>query len=250
MSSELGKIIADFQTSLAGKIAIGGTTGSLLSVTDDDGVILPDGRYFFTIDGDNSSKEHISCDLVGATKAITNIKTVARGTGVETVGTLREHRIGATVTITDFAHIKKINNLLDGTTDLDADNPLKYDSDPTLTDAKELATKKYVDERRVITDTSTATLTPNFDNANEFVLTAQAVDLTIANHAGTPTDGQLVIFRIKDNGSEQTITWGTDYRIIGTTLPTVTVINKTLYIGGLWNDADSKVDILGVNIES
>ena len=56
MSSELGKIIADFQTSLAGKIAIGGVSGTLLSATDDDGVILPDGRYFFTIDSDNSSK--------------------------------------------------------------------------------------------------------------------------------------------------------------------------------------------------
>jgi len=84
--------------------------------------------------------------LVGATKAITNIKTVARGTGVETAGTLREHRIGATVTITDFAHIKKLNDLLDGTTDLDADNPLKYDADPAITDDKELATKKYADD--------------------------------------------------------------------------------------------------------
>ena len=146
MAKELGIIIADFQTSLAGKIAIGGVSGSLLSATDDDGVILPDGRYFFTIDSDNSSKEHISCDLVGTTKEITNIKTVARGTGVETVGTLREHRIGATVTITDFAHIKKINDLLDGTTDLDADNPLKYDADPTITDDKHLATKKYIDD--------------------------------------------------------------------------------------------------------
>jgi hypothetical protein len=249
MAKELGIIIADFQTSLAGKIAIGDVSGTLLSATDDDGVILPDGRYFFTIDSDNSSKEHISCDLVGTTKAITNIKTVARGTGVETVGTLREHRIGATVTITDFAHIKKINDLLDGTTDLDADNPLKYDADPTLTDAKELATKKYVDERRVITDTSTATLTPNADEYNEFILTAQAESLTIANVSGTLTEGQLIIIRIKDDGSEQLITWGTDYRIIGTTLPTVTVANKTIYVAGLWNDTDSKVDILSVNIE-
>jgi len=247
MSSELGKIIADFQTSLATTIAVGGTSGTLVSNTDDDGVTLPNGRYFFTIDGGNTFKEHISCTLTG--KEMTDICSVSRQ-GVETSGAVKSHRVGATIIITDFAHIKKLNNLLDGTTDLDADNPLKYDADPTLTDAKELATKKYVDVRRVSVEASTATLTPDADSYNQFIITAQAENLTIANISGTPTDGQLIIFRIKDNGIEQTITWGTDYRIIGTTLPTVTVINKTLYIGGLWNDADSKVDILGVNIES
>lgn len=144
MSSELAKIIADFTTSLATKISVGGETATLLSATDDDAVALPAGKYFFTIDGDNSQKEHISCTLSGT--SLTGIKTVARGTAIETVGVLREHRVGASVTITDFAHIKKINDLLDGTTDLDATNPLKYDADPTITDDKELATKKYADD--------------------------------------------------------------------------------------------------------
>lgn len=142
MSSELGKIIADFQTSLATTISIGGTSGTLVSNTDDDGVTLPNGRYFFTIDGGNTFKEHISCTLTG--KEMTDICSVSRQ-GVETSGAVKSHRVGATIIITDFAHIKKLNNLLDGTTDLDADNPLKYDADPTLTDDKELVTKKYMD---------------------------------------------------------------------------------------------------------
>lgn len=144
MAKETANIIADFRTSLATKIAVAGTTGTLMAFLDDDLVALPVGRYFFTIDKDNGQKEHISCDLDGT--AMTNIKTVARGTGVETAGVLREHRIGASVVITDFAHIKKIQNLLDGTTDLDGSTPLKYDADPTITDDKELATKKYIDD--------------------------------------------------------------------------------------------------------
>jgi len=145
MATELAKIIADFQTSLATKIDIGASTGTLLSSTDDDGNTIPNGRYFFTIDGDNSQKEHISCELNSTTKAMTSIKSVSRQ-GVETANAVREHRVGATIIITDFAHIKKINDLLNGTTDLDADNPLLYDAEPSITNDEELATKKYMDD--------------------------------------------------------------------------------------------------------
>lgn len=57
------------------------------------------------------------------------------------------HRKGATVEITDFAIIKKMLDLLDGTTDLNASVPLKYDANPTLTTgSNELATVKYADD--------------------------------------------------------------------------------------------------------
>ncbi len=156
MASKLGKIIADFRTSLAVKIAVGGETGTLQSATDDDSVALPTGHYFLTLDGDNSQKEHIACTLIGT--ALTAIKSVSRQ-GVQTTGCVREHRIGATVTITDFAHIKYINDLLDGTTDLDGSNPLAYDTQPTITDDKQLATKKYADDIAIAggADASTST---------------------------------------------------------------------------------------------
>lgn len=127
----LAKIIADFETSLATKMAVGATTATLLSATDDDSVALPAGRYFFTIDGDNSQKEHISCTL--SSTSLSAIKTVSRQ-GTETSGCLRTHRVGAKVVITDFAHIKKINDLLDGTTPLDSSVPLTYSAEPTFTD--------------------------------------------------------------------------------------------------------------------
>ena len=142
LATLLAKIIADFTTTLSTEIAVGGTSATLQSATDDDGVALPSGRYFFTLDGANSSKEHISCDLSGT--SLTNIKTVSRQ-GAETSGVLRKHRIGATVSITDFAHILQINNLLAGTTDLNSSVPLKYDGTASISNANHLATKAYVD---------------------------------------------------------------------------------------------------------
>lgn len=143
MSTLTGKILADFTTTLATALAVGATSATLQSATDDDGVALPSGTYYFAIDGGNASKEHIRCSLSGT--AISSIYSVSRQ-GTPTSGVVRAHRIGATVTLTDFAHIKVINDLINGTVDLDASNPLKYDGTATLTDDAELATKKYVDD--------------------------------------------------------------------------------------------------------
>lgn len=146
MATRLTKIIADFQTSLATILAVGATSATLASATDDDGVALPAGSYFFTIDGDNANKEHIVCDLSGTT--ISNIKSVSRQ-GVQTAGIVRVHRVGAQVILTDWAVLREITSLLDGTVALDASNPLIYDANPAITDAKHLATKKYIDDLAV-----------------------------------------------------------------------------------------------------
>lgn len=138
----LGKIIADFETSLATAMAIGATSVTIQSATDDDGVALPTGRYFLTLDGNNSSKEHISCTLTGTN--ITDIKTLSRQ-GIETSGCLRTHRVGAKVVLTDFAHIKKINDLLDGTTQFDPSVVFAYSGTASITGPHQFATKDYVD---------------------------------------------------------------------------------------------------------
>lgn len=142
MSTKLGVILADFSTQLATAISVGGTTATLQSATDDDGIALPAGRYFFTIDGTNSNKEHFSCVLSGT--ALTSLMSLSRQ-GVETSGAVRAHRLGATVSLTDFAHIKYINDLLIGTTNLNASTPLTYDGTATISTANQLATKAYVD---------------------------------------------------------------------------------------------------------
>jgi len=141
MASKLAKILADFTTSLTSELVVGGTTATLSSAVDDDGVALPSGRYFLTLDNSNTSKEHISCDLVGT--ALTNIKSVSRQ-GVETVGVVRKHRIGSTVTLTDFGNIKFMNDILTGATQLDVNAPLGYDGAPGTLTGNQLATVTYV----------------------------------------------------------------------------------------------------------
>lgn len=143
MATELATMVADFRTTLATEIAIGGTSGTLQSITDADGNTLANGTYYFTLDGDGTAKEHIKCTLTGT--ALSNIRTVSRK-GVQASGTVRKHRIGAMVQITNFAHIKYMLDLLDGTTDFDASTPLKYDGVPTITSGmvETLATVDYV----------------------------------------------------------------------------------------------------------
>ncbi len=99
----LPKIVSDLTLQLSAKMSAGATTGTLSANVDDDGVTLADGFYYFTLDGNNASKEHISCTKTGT--ALTAIKTVSRQ-AVETSGTLREHRVGALATMTDFATYK------------------------------------------------------------------------------------------------------------------------------------------------
>lgn len=179
MATQLAKIISDFETSLAVKMAIGATTGTLQSATDSDGIALPTGRYFFTMDRNNSSKEYISCTLTGT--ALTNIKSVSRQ-GAETVGTVREHRVGANVIISDFAHIKKINDLLDGTTSFDSATVLGYDGAPTISTGNQLTTKTYVDTQDALdvhlTGTQTLTGTKTFTTANRPKLTTDTDSVT------------------------------------------------------------------------
>lgn len=96
---------------------------------------------------------------------------------------------------------------------------------------------------------SSATVTPTFLN-DQVNITAQAAGLTLANPTGTAVDGWGIAIRIKDNGTARTIAYDTQYRAIGVTLPTTTVISKTLYLGCVWNVADTKLDVVAVAQEA
>ena len=102
---------------------------------------------------------------------------------------------------------------------------------------------------RVQTVASSAIVTPV--STNDIVtITAQAVGLSLLNPTGTFVEGQALMIRIKDNGTARTIAFGTSYRAIGITLPTTTVISKTLYLGVIYNSTDAKFDIVGLNQEA
>jgi hypothetical protein len=96
------------------------------------------------------------------------------------------------------------------------------------------------------TVTSAATVTPNADADDMVLITAQAEALLLANPSGTPTDGQMIVIRIKDNGTARAISYGANYRAVGVTLPTTTVLSKVLYMPIVWNAQDSKWDVVGV----
>lgn len=93
--------------------------------------------------------------------------------------------------------------------------------------------------------TSSATVTPTFSN-DLVKITAQAAALALANPSGTAVDGWGVVIRIKDNGTARAISYGTQYHAIGVTLPTTTVVGKTLYLAGIWNIEDTTLDIIAV----
>lgn len=97
--------------------------------------------------------------------------------------------------------------------------------------------------------TSAATVTPTFLN-DQVNITAQAAALNLANPTGTAIPAWGIVIRIKDNGTARAITYGTQYRAIGVTLPTTTVISKTLYLAMEYNSTDTKWDVLAVAQEA
>ena len=101
-----------------------------------------------------------------------------------------------------------------------------------------------------ISAASASSVTPDISAYNQYSYTALAAGLTINAPTGSPTDGERLMFRIKDDGNSQTITWDAIYRIIGTVLPTNTVANKTMYIGCIYNTADTKWDVIAVSREA
>ena len=103
---------------------------------------------------------------------------------------------------------------------------------------------------RVQSVTSSATVTADADANDLVVITAQAAGLTLANPTGTPVQGQPLMIRIKDNGTSRSITYGSQFRAIGVTLPTATTISKTTYLGCVYNSTDTKWDVVGVNTEA
>jgi hypothetical protein len=103
---------------------------------------------------------------------------------------------------------------------------------------------------RVSSTTSTATLTVNAGTTDVAVITAQAASLSIAAPTGSPVDGQRLVLRIKDNATSRALSWNAIFRAVGVTLPTSTTVSKTLYVGMLYNSADTKWDVLAVGLEA
>lgn len=110
-------------------------------------------------------------------------------------------------------------------------------------------TNKRINPRVTETASNTAPA-PDVSTTDMYVITALAGAITLGIPAGTPVQGQKLIYRIKDNGTARAIGYNAIYRALGITAPTTTVISKTLYIGCIYNSTDARWDILASGQEA
>lgn len=134
------------------------------------------------------------------------------------------------------------------TSDADGDATWETPTGITASSTDTLTNKRI--QPRVYSTTSTGTLTPDVSTYDTFILTAQAAGLTVAAPTGTPVQGEKMMFRIKDNGTSRTLTWNAIFRALGVWLPSATTINKTIYIGAIYNSADTKWDVISSLVEA
>ena len=114
--------------------------------------------------------------------------------------------------------------------------------------ATQTLTNKWI-HPRVTSAASASSLTPDPSTTDEYCYTALAATLTInapSAASGTISDGDKLLFRILDNGTGRTLTWNATYTIIGTTLPTTTTANKMVYVGCIYNAANTRWDVVAV----
>ena len=93
--------------------------------------------------------------------------------------------------------------------------------------------------------TNAASIVPTFSN-DQVNLTGHTVAIDFDNPTGTAQDGWGIVLRVKDNGVAKAITYDTQYRAFGASLPTTTIAGKTMYIGMVYNAADTKWDVVSV----
>ena len=120
------------------------------------------------------------------------------------------------------------------------------------TDTQTLTNKRVTNRIGSNGATTSGNITPTSDTADQYNITGLTGTSAIQIPSGTPTDGQRLSIRIKDNGTARTLSWVTTaggYRVIGTTLPLTTTANKTIYVGCVYNSADSYWDVVAVASE-
>lgn len=114
----------------------------------------------------------------------------------------------------------------------------------TLNGGTQTLTNKRINPR-IDSTASSSTPTPVGDSDDLYEVTALAANATIGTPGGTPVDGQKLVIRIKDNGTARTLAFNAIYRASSDlALPSTTVLSKTMYLGFLYNSADSKWDFV------
>jgi hypothetical protein len=103
-----------------------------------------------------------------------------------------------------------------------------------------------VRNERVISIVSSSSVTINVDVTDQYNITALAANVTFNAPSGTYKDGKSILVRIKDNGTSRTLTWNSIFRASSDfSIPSATVINKTIYLQFIYNESENKFDAAG-----
>lgn len=102
---------------------------------------------------------------------------------------------------------------------------------------------------RLQTVVSPAVLTPTADQDLCQSL-GQSGPLTIAAPTGSPSDGQKLLIRLRDEGVAAGLTFNAIYRSMGSSLPITTAANKLMRLGFEYNATDAKWDLIAYDQES
>jgi hypothetical protein len=107
-----------------------------------------------------------------------------------------------------------------------------------------------------ISSSATAGATLAWDSSayDEYHITAQDVNLTIsADAAASPTNGERIMFYIKDNATPRTLTWtvaGSKCFKAIAPLPTTTLSGKKLFVGAKYIASTDTWDVIAVASET
>lgn len=118
------------------------------------------------------------------------------------------------------------------------------------TTATQTLTNKIIQMRIQTASAYGTPFNPNCNDYDMFIATAQGGSIAFGAPAGTPFNGQKIIFRItfSAGGSISFDTGSNGYRAVGVTLPTTSTGGQTLYLGCMWNSLAAKWDVLAVNV--
>ncbi len=123
------------------------------------------------------------------------------------------------------------------------------DTAVTLTATQTLTNKRIT--KRITTIVSNAAPTVDTDDCDAVTITALTDDISsmTTNLSGTPTNFQTLVYRILDDGSGQTISWGASFQAMGIALPTSVTASKVLTVGFIYDTVDSKWGCVAVSEE-
>lgn len=224
----------------------GGTTTNALTINNGGAGVASGGTF------NGALAITISYNSIGATRAgaitagdLTISTARLAGRTTPATGAIEEISIGANLTMT-------AGSINTGATVALLASPT-FTGTPaaptaaSATSTTQIATTAFVQQEKasaIQAVTSAATVTPVFLN-DQVNITALAVACQLLNPTGTAIEKGIVV-RIKDNGTARALTYDTQYRAVGVTLPATTVISKTLYLGMIYNSTDTKWDVVAV----